>query len=72
MSLAITFLLGLAVPQGTVFLVTRNRFSWELMHQCQYGLYCLYWHSSSLVITKTEIPECVLYFFTYITVYDKI
>jgi succinate-acetate transporter protein len=27
MSLAITFLLGLTVPQGTVFLVTRNRFS---------------------------------------------
>jgi len=65
------FLLGLTVPQGTVFLVT-NRFSWELVHQCQYRLYCLYWHGSSLVITKTEIPERVLYFFTYITVYNKI
>jgi len=72
MSLAITFLLGLTVPQGTVFLVTRNIFSWELMHQSQYRLHCLYWNSSCLVITKTEIPERVLYFFTYITVYNKI
>lgn len=71
-SLTITFMLGLIVPQGSVFLVTRNRFSWELMHQCHYRLYCLYWHSSSMVITKTEIPERVLYFCTYITVYNKV